>query len=180
MTSRINEAFETKDHTGVRVRFWRVYICKSCGGLVSAAAGKDGLEITEMYPHAPEIEDTIPDPAKTYLAQANDTLHAPAGCVMLCASSVDAMLKNRDYIDGNLYSRIEKAAKEHVITKEMARWAHEVRLDANDQRHADENATLPTQQDAQRCIDFTRALAEFLFVLPSKIQRGLASSSSDS
>ena len=50
---------------------------------------------------------------------------------------------------------------------------HAVRLDANDQRHADESADLPTDKDAQRCIAFALALAEILFVLPSRIERGL-------
>jgi hypothetical protein len=54
----------------------------------------------------------------------------------------------------------------------MAEWAHEIRLDANDQRHSDEGAALPDQSDAQRVIDFTLALAEFLFVLPARVARG--------
>lgn len=91
---------------------------------------------------------------------------------MLAASSVDSMLKAKGYADGTLYARIEKAMKDHVITEDMAAWAHEVRLDANDQRHADEVAALPSMDDAQRVIDFTMALAELLFVLPSRITRG--------
>jgi hypothetical protein len=59
----------------------------------------------------------------------------------------------------------------------MALWAHEVRLDANDERHADENADLPTEVDAKRCIDFTKALAEFLFILPDRIAKGRAAKS---
>jgi hypothetical protein len=52
-----------------------------------------------------------------------------------------------------------------------------VRLDANDERHADENADLPTEVDAKRCIDFTKALAEFLFILPDRIAKGRAAKS---
>ena len=91
---------------------------------------------------------------------------------MLCGSSVDAMLKEKNYKDGSLYKRIDEAAKDHLITSEMAEWAHEVRLDANDQRHADESTELPTQAEAEKCIDFTKALGEFLFVLPSRVERG--------
>jgi hypothetical protein len=56
----------------------------------------------------------------------------------------------------------------------MASWAHEVRLDANDQRHADDNAALPSEADAKRAVDFATALAQFMFVLPAKVQRGIA------
>jgi hypothetical protein len=54
----------------------------------------------------------------------------------------------------------------------MAAWAHEVRLDANEQRHADEELPLPAEDDAQRAIGFAVALGEILFVLPAKVAAG--------
>jgi len=92
---------------------------------------------------------------------------------MLCASSVDAMLKEKGLTSGSLYSRIESASTTHMITPEMSKWAHEVRLDANDERHADQASGLPTEADAKKCVDFTKALGDFLFVLPSRVERGL-------
>jgi hypothetical protein len=97
---------------------------------------------------------------------------APSGAVMLAASVVDAMLKAKDYREGSLYARIDKAAAAHPITSDMAAWAHDVRLDANDERHAHDSAAMPGAQDAQRCVDFAAALVEFLFVLPDKVRRG--------
>ena len=58
----------------------------------------------------------------------------------------------------------------------MAKWAHQVRLDANDQRHADESAPLSTKQDAERSVRFALALAEILFVLPARVTRGIEES----
>ena len=95
---------------------------------------------------------------------------------MLAASAVDAMLKHKGYKDGSLYQRIEDAAADHIITEDMATWAHQVRLDANDQRHADESAQFPTTEEAQRSLDFAMALAEILFVLPARVTRGLQES----
>lgn len=91
---------------------------------------------------------------------------------MLTASAVDAMLKDKGYKDGNLNARIDAAAKDHLITTEMAAWAHEIRLDANDQRHADEGAALPSAADSAKVIEFASALAQFLYVLPARIERG--------
>ena len=54
----------------------------------------------------------------------------------------------------------------------MAAWAHEIRLDANDQRHADEAAELPTEDDARKALAFATTLAQLLFVLPSRVARG--------
>jgi hypothetical protein len=47
------------------------------------------------------------------------------------------------------------------------------RLEANDQRHADDEAELPTVQDAKQAIEFTKTLGEILFVLPSKVRKGI-------
>ena len=91
---------------------------------------------------------------------------------MLTASCVDAMLKDKGYKDGSLNARIDAAAKAHFITAGMAAWAHEVRLDANDQRHADESAVLPSEADAAKAIEFANALAQFLYVLPARVERG--------
>lgn len=165
--------FETNNHQGTNVRRWRIYSCSTCGGAICAWAQNFGQPIGEYFPASTEIDATVPERARTLLQQAQESLHAAAGAVMLCASAVDAMLKIKGYTDGSLYARIEKAATDHLITDDMAKWAHEVRLDANDQRHADEAAPLPDHQDAKRVMDFSNALAEFLFVLPSRVQRGL-------
>jgi Domain of unknown function (DUF4145) len=128
--------------------------------------------ITKMWPEGGVFSDSIPERARSFLKQATECLHAPSGAQVLAASAVDAMLKAKGYKDGSLYSRIKEAEAAHLITPEMAEWAHEVRLDANDQRHADEDAPLPTKDEAEKTIEFAKALAEFLFVLPAMVTRG--------
>jgi hypothetical protein len=95
---------------------------------------------------------------------------------MLAASAVDAMLKAKEYTEGSLDARIKQAAAAHLITDDMAKWAHQVRLVANDQRHADDGAALPSQDDARRSIEFAKALGTFLFTLPNRVSRGLSDS----
>ncbi|MEX2516663.1 MAG: DUF4145 domain-containing protein [Gammaproteobacteria bacterium] len=170
---------ETNDHSGQMPRRWRVYCCSSCGGLVTAWALQFNQAVIQWFPVSLTVEDDIPERPRAYLQQALESLHAPAGSIMLSASSVDSMLKIKGYTEGSLYNRIDAAAQDHLITNEMAAWAHEVRLDANDQRHADEMAALPTTEDAQRAIDFVRAFGQYLFVLPAKIQRGIDNAATD-
>lgn len=131
------------------------------------------MEVNEIFPQSAVLPMEIPVRPLAYLQQAYDSLHAAAGAVMLAASAVDSMLKAKGYIEGSLYARIEKAVAANVITSDMGKWAHAVRLDANDQRHADDAADLPTEADARRVLDFARTLAEVLFVLPSRVERGL-------
>jgi hypothetical protein len=164
---------ETNNHQSNRLRRWIGYRCGSCGGIVMACASQYGAEVLEYFPTSQSIDVDIPDKPRNLLQQALNSLHAPSGAVMLAASAVDSMLKLKGYTDGSLYSRIEAAATAHVITSDMATWAHDVRLDANDQRHADEGSSLPTEEDAKRAVDFATALAEIMFVLPGRVQRGI-------
>ncbi len=170
--------FESKDFRGGSQKTWAAYMCSRCGGVTTAWAHKGSNDVQEMYPSPLEVDKTLPDRAREYLEQAINSISAPAGAVMLAASSVDAMLKAKGLTEGNLYSRIKKAASDHLITDEMAEWAHDVRLDANDQRHADDSVGLPTSDDAKRVIDFVQALGLFLFVLPARVKRGIENAKS--
>jgi len=128
--------------------------------------------VSHICPSPQVVANEVPDRARSFLSQAISSLHAPAGSVMLAASAVDAMLKEKGLTKGTLNSRIDEAAKSHLITAEMAAWAHEVRLDANDQRHADDEAELPDEAAARKAVEFAKALAQFLFVLPARVKRG--------
>jgi hypothetical protein len=83
------------------------------------------------------------------------------------------MLKEKGLKKGSLYVRIDRAAKRNLITQEMATWAHQVRLEANKPRHADEKAPKGTPDDAKLSVAFAQVLAEFLFVLPAKVKKGI-------
>lgn len=161
------------NHSGGGKRSWVAYVCRTCGGVALTAAPNSKAElITLILPAPQDVDESVPERPRTFLLQAIASVHAPAGAVMLAASSVDSMLKAKGYDSGSLYGRIDQAATDHLITPEMAAWAHEIRLDANDQRHADESAPLPDEADAEKVIEFSRALAQFLFVLPSRVDRG--------
>ena len=182
-------ALEAKQHfdatvgtTGL-VKHWTVYACRSCAGAVSAyttdkdhhnrKASNSGGIVAGYYPEPTEFvpDPAIPDRAAHYLSQAVATKDNPSASVMVAASAVDAMLKVLGYKDGVLHSRIEKAHKDGKITADMAAWAHEIRFGANEQRHADEAAPLPTSEDAHQLIEFAQAFAQLLFVLPARVKR---------
>jgi len=79
------------------------------------------------------------------------------------------MLKDNGLRDGSLYTRIGEAVTAGILTNRMAEWAHRVRLDANNTRHADEDIPHMSREDAQRAFEFAEALGDFLYVLPSKM-----------
>ena len=110
-------------------KHWFVYFCASCGGaILTRSISVENAEIAQMWPSQPTAAEELPPRARDYLNQALSTIHAPAGSVMLTASAIDAMLKDQGLKDGSLNARIDTAAKNHLITQEMAAWAHEIRL----------------------------------------------------
>jgi len=172
----------TSDHRQQRHRLWRVYVCANCGGAILAGSPNQfPKDIKELYPAPQEVDENVPAEPGRFLRQALDTIHSPDASVLMSNSAVDAMLKERGYADRkeNLKTRINKAAADHVITEDMAKWAHDVRLDANDRRHADPDAPPASEHDAQRCIDFAQTLGLVLFVLPARVERGRADAAGD-
>jgi len=177
---------ETTDSDEHNFRVWYLYVCVTCGGVIMTVTREDGYdgEIDQMWPKGDVLSDDIPERARKFLQDAMDSLHASSVAQIAAASAVDSMLKAKGYTDAELqkkgykdpklFTRIKAAQNDHLITDDMAEWAHEVRLDANEQRHADENVPLPDRDDAEKTIRFARALADYLFVLPAMVTRGRA------
>ena len=129
-----------------------------------------------VYPNShSRYSDAIPKRAREFLEQARDTIHAPDASIMVCASALDIMLQSIGRLkdEGNLSARIGKAAEKHQITQDMAKWAHQIRLLANESRHPDENDVSATIEEAKQSLEFLGALAQLLFVLPARVQKGI-------
>jgi Domain of unknown function (DUF4145) len=131
------------------------------------------VHIFKYYPESISVDENIPIKARDYLSQALESLHAPDGAVMLSASAIDAMLKDQGYSNKkeSLYNRIEMACSDGLLTESMRDWAHEIRLSANDPRHADEDFEGSTKRDAEQTLAFAQALGEYLYVLPARVKK---------
>jgi hypothetical protein len=153
---------------------WAVYKCTSCRLLVLAQSrlGNQGTsELERIYPDVESVEEDIPERARNYLGQAIGSIHAPDGAAMLAGSAVDAMLKAKGLTEGSVYKRIDQAVEQHILTKEMGDWAHDVRLGANRPRHADQDDPHVTTKEARQAIEFAKTLGTVLFVLPNRIAK---------
>lgn len=144
--------------------------CKHCTMMRTTIFGS----IQEVWPSAKTYSSDIPERARKKLMEAQGTLGFPSPSILCSCAAIDWMLKAKGYTQGNLFPRIERAASDHVITEDMKAWAHEVRLGANAERHADMDEPEPTREDAERLLKFAEALAEILFELPARVQRGRA------
>jgi len=141
------------------------------------AKGEEGANennpfVVEIFPDIWQVDELVPERVRNYLTQAHGTLSAPDASVVMSASSIDAMLKDNGLAEGTLYIRIGQAVTNGIITQKMADWAHRVRLDANNPRHADDQTPHMTAEDARRAFDFANALTEYLYLLPSRMPPG--------
>jgi hypothetical protein len=127
-----------------------------------------------FFPETRRAHGDVPEPARTFLQQAFETLHAPDAASMVAGSAVDAMLKKLGLEEGSLYARIDQALDKNLLTKGMADWAHEVRLGSNRPRHADKDKPHVSAAEAKQSVEFAEALGQFLFVLTARVERGIA------
>ncbi len=161
-------------------RTWGTYACSQCDGIVLACTRQLFDQLAGFYHQQPQeyaADASFPPRAKAFFEQAVQSLNAPAGAVMLASSAVAAMLKEVGYSEGSLYSRIEQAADDKVISDDMALWASWVGLDKDEDD--DEGDELPTTEDAHRMLDFVKMLGEWLFVFPEKVKRGIQTASDE-
>ncbi len=145
---------------------WAAYRCTSCGGVVLARGAPpgpaDAHAVTKIFPEQNSAHADIPAPARSFLQQAYETLHAPDAAAVMAGSAVDAMLKALGYVEGSLYAQIDKAVEDHKLTEQMGKWAHEVRLGSNRPRHADAEKPHVSTEEAEQSVEFAEALANFL------------------
>ncbi|WP_430624891.1 DUF4145 domain-containing protein [Rhodopseudomonas sp. P1] len=155
---------------------WGCFVCSSCGSVLTVSGKVHGTSVdwTGMFPQSKSAHKDLPEAARKYLQQAFETLHAPDAAAVMAGSAVDAMLKARGLSEGSLYSRIDKALEQNLLTKGMADWAHAVRLGSNRPRHADADKPHVSPTEAKQSVEFAEALGNFLFVLTAQIERGLA------
>jgi Domain of unknown function (DUF4145) len=160
---------------------WHVYVCRTCAGLVAGAAARMGsnayfgqsagvIPLQWIVPAPKSLDKNLPPRVAHFLGQAQESVASPSASIVMSAAAIDAMLKDKGLKEGSLHARINEAAKKGIITNDLAQVAHDVRLGANDERHADEEAPLTTAEDAQRCLDFAEAIAEMIFVLPTRVK----------
>jgi hypothetical protein len=165
-----------------QARLWATYQCTSCAEVILTRChitprvnGQwvHNLKIENIYPRTKSAHEDIPEPARTFLQQAYDTLHAPDAAAVMAGSAVDGMLKYHKLTEGSLYARIDQALESNLLTKGMADWAHSVRLGSNRPRHADSENPHVSPEQARQSVAFAEALGEFLFVLTARVERAL-------
>ena len=167
--------------------YWAIYQCSTCALPITLwhkrvsrqANSSHYFHEYEIIPATWVADDSVPANARRYLEQAQATIGAPDASVVMSASAIDAMLKEKGLVDGSLYKRIKEAVEGGLLTNDMSKWAHLVRLNSNNPRHADGSNPHMTTTDATLSLQFAKAIAEVLFVLPSRMPEAEGTSSAN-
>ena len=74
--------------------------------------------------------------------------------------------KDSDGTPWKLEKRIDKLSKDGKITKDIAEWAHQIRIDGNEVLH-ENNAS---KEDAESLRDLTKYVLTYLYTLPEQVR----------
>jgi hypothetical protein len=131
-----------------------------------------GWEIFAIWPKPAQVaapEFTPPDIARLY-SQAHSAKNRgereAAGFVFgkTVEVSIKAIAPNSK---GSLAARIDELAQSGELSRDVQKWAHEVRIIRNDAVH---EMTEPSAQDISEIAEFVEAFLTFVFTMPKKYE----------
>ena len=131
-----------------------------------------GYIVGPLFPKAADtkVPSSLPPNIENFYRQAADSFQRrnyDAAAVM-CGRVLDNATKELDAsFDGTLYKRIDNLAKNCTITKDMAEWAHEIRLIRNAGAHDPEPISA---EDAKDIFPFTELFLQYVYTLPGKLK----------
>jgi len=157
-----------------------VYQCPTCRGcslLTVSTTGSDGSgerRFVECLPFgtAKPLEP-LPDDVGSDREEAWSAFHGGLhkGAALLARSSLESAVKQLGASGKDLYAKVDSLADSGVITKDLAAWAHEVRLTGNEAAH---EMGPVSEADAQDGLYFLDAFLEAVYVVPARHRERVA------
>ena len=127
----------------------------------------------EWSPKPPEIDipTNLPKNVEEKFRQAEHLsnlidMRDPAGNAYRATLERSILHIDASLTGGNLYSKIEKLAKNGQITEDLKNFAHQIRNLGNDATHNDDDIT---QEELNNLSIFTRMFLMYVFTLPAMI-----------
>jgi len=154
--------------------------CVSCSRLVLTVRSGEGETLLDYYPRLVRIVDaSVPETVGAAVVEAQKCFDVGAynACATMCRRAVQAAAVERGGKGETLFKQIDDLAQQRLITPALQEWAHEVRLIGKVGAHADEPIE-SSPEDARDGLVFAEELLDHLYVLPARLAKRRASSSS--
>ena len=162
--------------TAVRSEADCLLVCAHCHrGALGTFSGPRGVDVIALeflrtvHPAPDAPPQHLPEHVGKRYSEAVSIMGTAAESAgMMFRKTLETALKTiRPTDTGNLKTRINKAADAGTITKDLAEWAHRIRLDGNEAAHEDEPISSDEIQALQR---FTELVLLYMFTLPGMLQ----------
>ena len=145
-------------------------VCPNC--LKSLVVIEQGHVIT-TYPsgHPPVIDESLAGHIRADYEEAskcyNAGLHIAAA--IMCRRLIELSAKEKGAEGRNLYERIESLVEAGVLTSELGKVAHRIRIIGNNGAHPDYPDLIGLgQKDAEEALEFVKIYTDYVYVLPAK------------
>ena len=154
---------------------WKTIRCLECSN-VTLLHFKQGHAEPDLYPSSPKAsaDHRIPSPIRDDFieAQKDFSIGSHKSAVVMCRRALQAAAVEKGATKGKkLWEQIDELANQHVIIPEMAKMAHQIRLEGNIGAHPDEDGLEDiAKDDATEVIDFTEAFLAAIYVIPRKVE----------
>lgn len=97
-------------------------------------------------------------------------LHTAAA--IMCRRLIELSTKEKGAEGRNLYERIESLVEARVLTSELGKVAHRIRIIGNNGAHPDYPDLIGLgQKDAEEALEFVKIYTDYVYVLPTKTSK---------
>jgi hypothetical protein len=124
-----------------------------------------------VYPKEENKDDSgIPKKIKNSLNEATSCYKANSftATAIMCRRVLEGICTIKEFKTKNLMSSIEKMKDHGIIDNQLFQWADILRITGNEAAH-DINVDI-TKEDAKDMLEFTNAMAEYIFMFKDKLE----------
>jgi hypothetical protein len=160
------------------IKSYFVCACETCKELILRSAismpssiPKDTLFITApiQWPNPNQLHESVPESIRTIYDEAiRIRLLAPNAFAVQIRRALEAMCKDRGAKKGVLQVMLKELASRGEIPPVLAEMTDVLRLLGNIGAHASDESITPSQ--ARAINEFFRAIIEYVYIAPSKLQ----------
>lgn len=157
---------------------WTFCVCPRCNMPMLAVACDYGYGFDEdtparVYPPREErrLGPAVPDGIRGAFGEAVLCFKAKAytASAIMCRKTLEGLCNAHGAKTGTLSKRLEKLQKDGVIETRLFEWAEALRISGNEAAHGVDSQVSP--QDCEDILEFTEALAQYVFTYRDKFER---------
>lgn len=153
---------------------WEMYQCPVCEKITLlytySNVYADYLSENILYPRFDYEKKEVPDKINNSFVSALKTKHVDLSiCLLSLRRTLEMICKDKGFNDGSLAAKISNMVDERVLPSILNSASSIVRDLGNQAAHADD--VDHTREEVENSIEFVEQIINYIYVLPSKIEK---------